>query len=77
MKNKSSILAAAREKFVALRTKWGIKNRHSIAEIAHKSGLPVEYLETAPRNFAGFMDWHDDPRFIAVNRELPAHEQAL
>ena len=77
MKNKSSILAAAKEKFVALRTKWGIKNQYSIAEIAHKSGLPVEYLKHRPANYQGYIDWSADPRFIAVNPDLPAHEQAL
>ena len=77
MKNKSSIFAAAKEKFVALRKKWGIENRYSMAEIAQKSGLLVEYLKNAPRNFTGFLDWHDEPRFIAVNPELPPHEQVL
>jgi hypothetical protein len=75
-KTKFSVLAVAKEKFVALRKKWGIKNKYTITDIAQKSGLPVEYLKNMPANFAGFMDWHPDPRFIAVNRELPAHEQA-
>ena len=76
MKNKSSILAAAKEKFVAMRKKWGIKNRYSMAEIAHKSGLPVEYLKHRPVNYQGYIHWTGDPRFIAVNPDLPAHEQA-
>jgi hypothetical protein len=75
-KTKFSVLAVAKDKLVALRKKWGIKNRYSMAEVAHKSGLPVEYLKNAPRNYEGFLDWSNDPRFIAVNRELPAHEQA-
>jgi hypothetical protein len=75
-KTKFSVLADAKEIFVALRKKYGIKNRYSMTEIAQKSGLPVEYLENMPANFAGYLDWHPDPRFIAVNRDLPAHEQA-
>jgi hypothetical protein len=77
MKNKSSILAAAKEKFVALRKKWGIKNQYSMTEIAHKSGLPVEYLKHRPANYQGYIDWTSDPRFIAVNPDLPPHEQAF
>ena len=69
-------MAVSKEILVALRKKWGIKNKHSISDIAQRAGLPVEYLENSPANFAGFLDWHNDPRFIAVNRELPAHEQA-
>ena len=75
-KTKFSVLAVAKEKFVALRKKWGIKNKYTITDIAQKAGLPVEYLKNRPANFAGYLDWHPDPRFIAVNRDLPAHEQA-
>lgn len=70
-------MAVAKEKFVALRKKWGIKNKYTITDIAQKAGLPVEYLKYRPANFAGYLDRHPDPRFIAVNRDLPAHEQAL
>ena len=70
-------MAVAKEKFVALRKKWGIKNKYTITEIAQKVGLPVEDLKNRPANFAGYLDWHPEPRFIAVNRDLPAHEQAL
>jgi len=74
--SKFSILAAAKEKFVALRKKWGIKHRYSIQDIAEKSGLPVQFLKNRPADFAGYMDWNPTPRFIAVNGDLPAHEQA-
>ena len=73
---KISLLAAAKAKFVSLRKKWGIKNPRSIAEVAQKSGLPVEYLKNIPTSFEGFLDWHPEPRFIAVNPDLPAHDQA-
>ena len=75
-KTKFSALAVAKEKFVALRKKYGIKNKYTITEIAQKAGLPVEYLKNMPTTFEGFLDWHPAPRFIAVNRDLPAHEQA-
>jgi hypothetical protein len=79
MNNKTSIssFARAKEFLVSLRRKYGIKNRYSMTEIAERAGLPVEYLENIPKNCDGFLDWHDDPRFIAVNRNLPAHEQVL
>ena len=73
---KISLLAAAKGKFVALRKKWGIKNPYTIADIAQKSGLPVEYLKNIPATYEGFLDWHPEPRFIAVNRDLPAQDQA-
>jgi hypothetical protein len=76
-KTKFSILAVAKEKFVALRKKWGIKNKYTITDIAQKAGLPIEYLENIPANFEGFLDLHNEPRFIAVNQDLPADEQAL
>jgi len=76
-KTKFSVLAVAKEKFVALRKKWGIKNKYTITDIAQKAGLPVQYLKNRPVNFAGYVDWFPNPRFIAVNPDLPAHEQAL
>jgi hypothetical protein len=75
-KTKFSVLAVAKEKFVALRKKYGIKNKYTIPDIAQRAGLPLEYLKNMPTTFEGFLDWHPDPRFIAVNRELPGHEQA-
>jgi len=74
MNNK--IFAVVKDKFVALRKKWGFKNKYDMAELAQKAGLPVEYWESCPAKLAGFLDSHDDPRFITVNRDLPAHEQA-
>lgn len=76
-KTNSSILTVVKDTFVALRKRWGIKNRYSMTEIAQKAGLPVEYLKSAPKIFDGFLDCHDEPRFIAVNRELPPHQQAF
>ena len=73
---KFSVLAAAKEKFVALRKKWGIKNKYTIHDIAQGAGLPVEYLKGRPANFAGYLDRNPSPRFITVNGDLPAHEQA-
>ena len=75
-KTRPSVLTAAKNKFVALRKKWGFKNKYTIAEIAQKAGLPVEYLKNRPANLAGYLDWHPTPRFIAVNPDLPPHEQA-
>ena len=74
-KTKFSVLAVAKEKFVALRKKWGIKNKYTITDLAQKAGLPVQYLKNRPVNFAGYLDWNPTPRFIAVNPDLPAHEQ--
>jgi hypothetical protein len=70
------MLTAAKEKFVVLRKKWGIKNQYTIQDIAQKSGLPVQFLKNRPANFEGYMDWNPTPRFIAVNGDLPAHQQA-
>jgi hypothetical protein len=72
---KLSVLAAAKEKFVALRKKYGIKIQCTIPDVAQRSGLPVEFLKDLPTTVEGFMDWHPDPRFIAVNGNLPAHDQ--
>jgi hypothetical protein len=76
-KAKFSVLAVAKETFVALRKKYGIKNKYTLTQIAQKAGLPVEYLKNIPASYAGFLDSHPTPRFIAVNRDLPHHEQAL
>ena len=72
-----SVFARAKEIFVSLREKYGIKNRYSMSEFARNAGLPVEYLENVPTTYQGFLDWNPDPRFIAVNRSLPAHDQVL
>src|ERR1035441_8208046 len=74
-KTKFSVLAVAKEKFVALRKKYGIKNKYTMTEIAQKAGLPVEYLKNRSANLVGYLDWNPTPRFIAVNSDLPAHEQ--
>ena len=76
-KTKISSFARAREILVSLRKKYGIKNRCSMCDCAQNANLPVEYLENMPAAFAGFLDWNPDPRFIVVNRDLPAHEQAF
>ena len=48
-----------------------------MSEIAQKAGLAVENLENIPTTMEGFLDWNPDPRFIAVNCNLPAHDQVL
>jgi hypothetical protein len=75
-KNPFSIRAAAFKILVAIRKKLNLRPKSTMAEVARRSGLPVEDLKNMPANFAGFLDWHPDPRFIAVNRDLPAHERA-
>jgi hypothetical protein len=79
MNNKTgiSIFARAKESLVSLRRKYGIKNRCSMDDLARNAGLPVEYLENTPTRFEGFLDCKADTRYIAVNRDLPAYEQAL
>lgn len=76
-KNPFSIRAAAYKILVAIRKKLNLKPKFTMAEVAHRSGFPVEYLKNIPTTFEGFLDWHDDPRFIVVNRDLPAHDQAF
>ena len=73
---KFAVMAVAKEKFVALRKKWGIKNKNTITDIAQRPGLPVAYLKNRPINFPGYLDLNPNPRFIAVNGDLPTHEQA-
>lgn len=76
-KTKMSSLARVKEVLVSLRKKYGLKNRFSMCDCAHNAGLPVEYLENLPSTFEGFLDWNHDPSFIAVNRNLPPHDQAF
>jgi len=76
-KAKPSIFAVAKKNLVAMRKKWGIKNRYNMNDIAQRAGLPVEYLDSLPQSVAGFLDGHNEPRFIAVNRQLPPHDQAF
>jgi hypothetical protein len=79
MKNKTkiSLFAQLKEFLVSLRRKYGFKNRYSMCDLAQNAGLPVEYLENSPPTLEGFLDWNPDPRFIAVNRNLPLHDQAF
>jgi len=76
-KTRISIFARAKEGLVSLRRIYGIKNRYSMSDFARNAGLPVEYLENIPTSFQGFLDFNPDPRFVAVNRTLPAHDQVL
>jgi hypothetical protein len=76
-KPKFSIRGTAHKAIVAIRVKLNLKPQYTLPEIAQKGGMPVEYLENVPANYEGFMDWNDEPRFIAVNRDLPAHDRAL
>jgi hypothetical protein len=79
MKNKTKMSSFARFKefLVSLRRKYGFKNRYSMCDLAQNAGLPVEYPESLPTTFEGYLDWHPEPRFIVVNRNLPLHDQAF
>jgi hypothetical protein len=79
MNNKTNLSSFARvkENLVSLRKKYGIMRQYSMDDIARNAGLPVEYLENIPTSFEGFLDMKLNPRFIVVNPNLPAHDQAL
>jgi hypothetical protein len=74
---KFSIREIAHKALVSVRRKFNVKPKYTLPEIAQKAGMPVEYLENVPATYEGFLDWHAEPRFIAVNRDLPAHDQAF
>jgi IrrE N-terminal-like domain len=40
-------------------------------------GLQIEYRDDLPANNAGYLDPHDEPQYIALNRNLPHCEQAF
>jgi hypothetical protein len=46
----------------------------NIFDLTRFYGLSVEFLEL-PASNAGYLDPHDDPQYIAVNRNLPPCEQ--
>lgn len=48
----------------------------TICDLASFYGLSVELLDL-PANNAGYLDPHDDPQYIAVNRNLPQCEQVF
>ncbi len=48
----------------------------TIFDLAKFYGLNVEFLDL-PASNAGYLDPHDDPRYIAVNRNLPHSEQVF
>ncbi len=78
MNNKStfSIRGAAYKMLVAIRKKLNWKPKYSVADVAKLIGLPVVYPEHRPANFKGFLLLGEFPA-IAVNADLPAHEQAF
>jgi hypothetical protein len=48
----------------------------TIFDLAKFYGLSIELLDL-PANNAGYLDPHDDPQYIAVNRNLPHCEQVF
>ena len=60
-----------------MRAKLNLRPRLTMAEFAKNAGLPIVYLADRPPNFPGYLDSNDEPRFIAVNRDLPAYAQAF
>lgn len=77
LKPKFSIFAAAKESFVAMRRKWGIKPVCTLANVANRNGLNIEHLDNMPAKYDGHLDSHDEPRFIAVKRDLTQWKQAF
>lgn len=73
--NKFSIRAAYRKAVTALRVKLNIRPRFTMVQFAQNAGLAVVELKNKPTNFAGYLDWHNDPCFIAINRDLQAYQQ--
>jgi hypothetical protein len=48
----------------------------SLLDLPKQWNLTLEYLDGMPARLDGYLDHHQDPRFIAVNRALPAPELA-
>ena len=63
-------------KVAAIIPKIKIRRIHTLAEFAENAGLPVVDLVYRPENYPGYLDRFEEPRFIAVNRDLPVDEQA-
>jgi hypothetical protein len=49
--------------------------KYSVYDAAKFNGLAIEYPQGIPAKFDGHLDTDDPPRFIAVNPQLPKHEQ--
>lgn len=61
---------------VAIRSLIKIRRINNLTDFATHAGLPVERLENLPLHYPGFLDQDAEPRFIALNCDLPPHEQA-
>ena len=48
----------------------------TIHRLAASFGLTIEYLDL-PAKVCGYLDPHDEPRYIAVNRSLPRSEEVF
>ena len=67
----------AKKILVAIRARWRFKPQFTIFEIAHRTGLPIEYLDNMPVKFDAWLDPHETPRFISVNRNLSQDEKVF
>lgn len=74
---KITIRSFGHKALVALRKKLNIRPKFTMPEVVHKSGLQVVYFDGVSPAFAGFLDPHDYPRYIAVNRNVPPEDQVF
>jgi hypothetical protein len=72
-----SIRAFARKALLALRTKLNLRPQCTMFQAAQNAGLPVEYQAPVSTKFDGYLDTHTEPRFIAVNPNLPPEDQVF
>ena len=50
--------------------------RLSLTEFAKDAGLEIVYFKNRPANFPGYLDKHEESRFIVVNLDSPVDERA-
>lgn len=72
-----SIRAIARNAFSTLREKLKLRPQFTMFQAAQNAGVPVEYLAKVSTTFEGYLDTYDEPRFIAVNPNLPPEDQVF
>jgi len=72
-----SIRAFAHKALLALRAKLNLRPQLTMFQAAQNAGLPVEYQAPVSTTFDGYLDTHAEPRFIAVNLNLPPEDQIL
>jgi hypothetical protein len=75
-KIRHSICGEAHKAVTAVRLLIQLRRIVGLANFAQYSGLPVVDMPDCPPNYPGFLDPNNEPRFIAVNRNLAPHEQA-